>query len=105
LFGNTQQIECSEEPWEIMVTEISARCSVSKTRSAVPGTPSMPAPSMLSSARFSMHETPLTGGVPEPPLSMSVPGESGSRVDLICTGIARSSSGASVCGCSTLAPK
>ena len=59
--GIAQQIECSELPCEIRITEMPSSRSAPNRRCAVPGTPIMPAPSMLTSAMFSMVVMPLTG--------------------------------------------
>src|ERR1700748_3229415 len=56
-----QQMECSELPWEIRITEMPSSRSAPNRRCAVPGTPIMPAPSRLISATFSMVVMPFTG--------------------------------------------
>ncbi len=48
--GIAQQIECSELPCEIRMTEMPCSRSAPNRRCAVPGTPIMPAPSRLTSA-------------------------------------------------------
>lgn len=100
-----QQIECSELPWEIITTDTSASCRAPNTRSAVPGTPIMPAPSTSTRARPVTVAMPFTGGPPQGPASMRVPGRSGAKVLRMMIGMPRANAGARVRGWMTLAPK
>ncbi len=75
-----QQIECSELPCEIRMTEMPSSRSAPNRRCAVPGTPIMPAPSMLISAMFSMVVMPLTGSSDVGLAQISVQGLSGAKV-------------------------
>ena len=103
--STTQQIECSEEPCEIITTEIPARCSAANTRSAVPGTPIMPAPSTLTSASWPIAVMPLTGGSAGEVAAITLPGCAGLKVLRMRIGIWRAIAGCMVCGWMTLAPK
>ena len=103
--GTAKQIECSELPWEIRITETPSSRSAPNSRSAVPGTPIMPAPSTLTSAIRSMLVMPLTACDETGDSQMSVPGLSGANVLRIQIGIRFSTAGAIVCGWITLAPK
>ena len=58
-WGTAIQIECSELACEMSVTETSASLRAANNRSAVPGTPIMPAPSRLTMATSSIEVTPL----------------------------------------------
>ena len=58
--GTAKQIECSELPCEIRITEIPSSRSAPNSRCAVPGTPIIPAPSTLTSATASMLVMPFT---------------------------------------------
>ena len=55
-----KQIECSELPCEIKITEMPESRSAPNRRCAVPGTPIMPAPSRFTRATGSMVEIPFT---------------------------------------------
>ena len=101
----TQQIECSELPCEIITTEIPASRKAPNARSAVPGTPIIPAPSMLMSARPEKIVTPLIGWLASPSAVMRVPGRSGAKVLRMTTGMPRLIAGDKVCGWMTFAPK
>ena len=59
--GIAQQMECSELPCEMRMTEIPSSRSAPNSRCAVPGTPIMPVPSRLTSATRSMLVMPFTG--------------------------------------------
>ncbi len=59
--GIAQQIECSELPCEMRMTEMPSSRSAPNSRCAVPGTPIMPVPSRLTSATRSMLVMPFTG--------------------------------------------
>jgi hypothetical protein len=71
--GIAKQIECSELPWEIRITEMPASRSAPNSRCAVPGTPIMPAPSRLTSATGSIVVMPLTGSAEVGCAQISVP--------------------------------
>ena len=101
----TQQIECSELPCEIITTDTPASFNAANARSAVPGTPIIPAPSMSSSASPPKVVTPFTGGVGLDRAPMRVPGCSGRNVLRMTIGMPRAMAGAIVCGWMTLAPK
>ena len=109
----TQQIECSLEPCEIIVTDTPAACSAANMRSAVPGTPIRPAPLSSSTAMLRTTLRPLSGesladGWPwldALSAAMRVPGAVGLRELRIRIGSPACIAGAIVCGCSTFAPK
>ncbi len=103
--GIAQQIECSELPCEIRMTEIPSSRSAPNSRCAVPGTPIMPVPSRFTSATRSMLVMPLMGSAEVGWAQMSVPAFSGAKVLRIQIGIASFTAGAMVCGWITLAPK
>ena len=100
-----QQIECSELPWEMRMTEMPSSRSAPNRRCAVPGTPIMPAPSRLTSATRSMLVMPFTGSAESGWAQISVPAFWGAKVLRIQIGIASLTAGAMVCGWITLAPK
>jgi len=100
-----QQIECSELPWLIITTDTPARCSASKARDAVPGTPIMPLPSMCRIASPLNAVTPFTGCSGPGSRLMRVPGCAGWKVLRATIGMPRSKAGPIVCGWITLAPK
>ncbi|MNI51602.1 hypothetical protein D3C73_1063360 [compost metagenome] len=101
----TQQIECSEEPCEIITTETCAWRSAANTRSAVPGTPIRPVPSRFSRARSALSVSPFTGPRGERSALMRVPGWLGWNVLRMKIGRPSRIAGDMVCGCTTLAPK
>ena len=59
--GTEKQIDCSDDDCEMSETLIPWRCSASKVRAAIPGTPSMPFPATVSSACPPTAESALTG--------------------------------------------
>ena len=85
--GTAKQIECSELPCEIRITEIPSSRSAPNRRCAVPGTPIMPAPSRFTSAIFSMVVMPFTSGFGAVRSWMSVPGFVGANVFRIQIGM------------------
>ncbi len=101
----TQQIECSDEPWEIITTDTPACLRAAKARSAVPGTPSIPAPSMLRMASPVKVVTPFTGVATSVCAQMRVPGCAGLKVERAMMAMSRAMAGAMVCGWITFAPK
>ena len=101
----TQQIECSDEPCEIITTDTCAVRSAANTRSAVPGTPIRPVPSRFSTARSGLSVSPLIGPLTALLAVMRVPGCSGWNVLRMMIGKPRSIAGDMVCGCTTFAPK
>ena len=103
--GTAKQIECSELPCEIRMTEMPSSRSAPNSRCAVPGTPIMPAPSRLTSAMRSMLVIPLTSGSRSERSWISVPGRSAANVFLIQIGMRFCTAGAMVAGWMTLAPK
>ncbi|MDQ1241006.1 MAG: hypothetical protein QG550_256 [Pseudomonadota bacterium] len=103
--GTAKQIECSELPCEIRMTEMPSSRSAPNNRCAVPGTPIMPAPSRFTSAMRSTVVMPLTSGLGAVRSWISVPGASGAKVFLIQIGMRFWTAGAMVCGWMTLAPK
>ncbi len=92
------QIECSELAWEMRMTEMLASRSAPNSRSAVPGTPIIPAPSMLSRATSSTAVTPLIGCRGSEVGPMSEPGAAVLNVFRIQIGIARWTAGDIVWG-------
>ena len=100
-----KQIECSELPCEIRITEMPSSRSAPNSRWAVPGTPIIPAPSTLTSATLSMLVMPLTAWLDAGAAQISVPAFSGANVLRIQMGICLATAGAMVCGWMTLAPK
>ncbi len=103
--GIAQQMECSELPCEIRITEMPSSRSAPNSRCAVPGTPIMPAPSMFTSAMSSMVVMPFTSSCEVGAAQISVQGLAGAKVLRIQIGMARPMAGAMVCGWITLAPK
>ena len=91
----------------IIVTETLAACSAANRRSAVPGTPIMPAPESSSTASPLTMLKPVTGAssLRSANAAMRVPGASGFNVLRISTGRPWRIAGTMVCGCSTFAPK
>ena len=61
--GMAQQMECSELPCEMRITEMPSSRSAPNRRCAVPGTPIMPAPSTFTIAMFSIEVMPFTGSL------------------------------------------
>ena len=103
--GIAQQIECSELPCEIRMTEMPSSRSAPNRRCAVPGTPIMPVPSRLTSATRSMLVMPFTGSSESGCAQMSVPTLCGAKVLRIQIGMLSLTAGAMVFGWITLAPK
>ena len=103
--GTAQQIECSELPWEIRITEIDSSRSAPNSRLAVPGTPIIPAPSRLISATSSIVVMPFTASDDVGRAQIRVAGLPGAKVLRIQMGISRPTAGAIVWGWITLAPK
>ena len=103
--GIAKQIECSELPCEIRITEMPWSRSAPNRRCAVPGTPIMPAPSRFTSATRSMQVMPLTASCDVGFAQISVPAFSGANVLRIQIGMPLRTAGAIVCGWITLAPK
>ncbi len=94
-----KQIECSELPCEISMTDTPASRSAPNSRSAVPGTPIMPAPSRFTSATLSTPLMPLTAAAREPDdAEIFVPGCVALNVLRIHSGMPRPTAGAIVCG-------
>ena len=96
--GIAQQIECSELPCEIRMTEMRSSCKAPKSLCAVPGTPIMPAPSRFTSATSSMLVMPLTGKLELGLAQIRVPALCGAKVLRIQIGMSRPTAGAMVCG-------
>ena len=97
---------CSDEAWEMSTTFTRRAASVRNTRSATPGTPTIPGPRSVSSARsptdvIPFASCPSSSAVRE----MSVPGASGLNVFLIRIGMRLATAGAMVAECRTFAPK
>ncbi len=75
-----KQIECSELPCEINITDMPASRSAPNRRCAVPGTPIMPAPSRFTSATGSIVVIPLTFNAETGWAHISVPRLCGANV-------------------------
>ena len=103
--GIAQQIECSELPCEMRMTEMPSSRSAPNRRCAVPGTPIIPVPSRLTSATRSILVMPFTGSVEAGCAQMRVPTFSGAKVLRIQMGMRSRTAGEIVCGWMTLAPK
>jgi hypothetical protein len=78
-----KQIECSELPWDMRITEMPESRSAPNSRCAVPGTPIMPAPSRLTSATGSMVVMPFTLIAETGLAQISVPRLCGAKVFLM----------------------
>ena len=59
--GTPKQMECSDDAWVMSETEIPLRWTAAKVRAAMPGTPSIPFPSTVSSACPVTAESAFTG--------------------------------------------
>jgi hypothetical protein len=92
------QMECSELPCEMRMTEMPSSRSAPNRRWAVPGTPIMPAPSTFTMAMFSMLVMPFTGSLESGFAQMSEPNFCGANVLRIQMGMPRPTAGAIVCG-------
>ena len=83
-----KQMECSEEPCVRKMILIPARDNVPNNRDAMPTTPTIPVPSMRSTAISEIEEIPLISLLDFPEsLETKVPGCSGLKVFLIISGI------------------
>ena len=104
--GTVKQIECSDDACEIRIT-LTRRCaSARKRRSATPGTPTIPGPRSVSSARSPTDVIPFASFPSSSPrLEMTVPGADGLNVFLMTIGICFATAGAIVDECRTRAPK
>src|SRR5207247_1642601 len=101
-----KRILCSDDACEIRIT-LTRRCaSARKRRSATPGTPTIPGPRSVSSARSPTDVIPFASFPSSSPrLEMTVPGADGLNVFLMSIGICFATAGAIVDECRTRAPK
>ncbi len=108
-FATTKLILYSDDDCEIIITLAPVAATAEKTRAAMPGTPIMPAPWSVTRLMPGIDVRALTMLPLPPPLVLAapitVPGNSGLKVFLIQMGIPLPTAGATVLGCSTLAPK
>ena len=101
-----KQIVCSDDACEIRTTLTPFDASVPNTRPATPGTPTMPGPRSVSSARSPTDVIPFASFPSSTALrEISVPGASGLNVFLMRIGMRFATAGAIVAECSTFAPK
>ena len=101
-----KQIVCSDDACEIRTTLTPFDASVPNTRPATPGTPTMPGPRSVSSARSPTDAIPFASFPSSTALrEMSVPGASGLNVFLMRIGMRLATAGAIVEECNTFAPK
>ncbi|OPZ66194.1 MAG: hypothetical protein BWY83_02951 [bacterium ADurb.Bin478] len=105
--GSTaRQMECSDEAWVISMMLIWCFASTANSRPAMPETPTMPLPSMRSSAMSLMEEMPLTRNRPGAGSALiRVPAKAGLKLLRMRMGIFFSIAGCMVGGWMTLAPK
>ena len=101
-----RQIVCSDDAWEMSTTLTRRAASVRNTRSATPGTPTIPGPRSVSSARSPTEVMPFASFPSSSAVrEISVPGAPGLNVFLIRIGMRFATAGAMVAECSTFAPK
>jgi len=102
----TRAILLSLDAWENISTLTPAVAIAPNVRAAMPGTPGMPSPSTVISARSRMTVTALTAPAPGALAAvMSVPGCSGLKVFLMRIGTPAATAGTIVRGWMTLEPK
>ena len=105
--STAKQMVCSEDACEMRMTFTRREARVRNKRSAMPGTPTIPAPRSVSSERSPIDVMPFARPSPSALRleEMSVPGAAGLKVFLIKMGMRLATAGAMVAEWSTFAPK